>query len=223
MNTISYAITVCNEAIELNRLLKTITTLHYTNNDEIVILSDKDNVTPEVEDIIFNYKNLNKYNISYTSYPLKGNFSAFKNRLIKQCSKDFIFQIDADEDLGPSLIFIRDVIKLNPEIDAYLLYRINTVAGITPSYIESSNWTVSPETYNGENIINWPDFQMRLFRNNKGIKWVGKVHEKISGFKKYSVLGEPEYMDIDQNRKFALIHEKTFEKQIKQNLYYASL
>lgn len=223
MNTISYAITVCNEALELNRLLNTITTLHYTDNDEIVILSDKDNVTREVVDIITTYKASGKYNISYISHPLKGNFGAFKNRLIKQCTKDFIFQIDADEDLGPGFIFIRDVIKLNPEVDAYLLYRVNTVAGITPSYIESSKWTVSNEMYNGLNIINWPDFQMRIFRNNGKIKWVGKVHEKISGFKKYSVLGEADYMNIDQNRKFALIHEKTFEKQITQNLYYASL
>lgn len=223
MNTISYAITVCNESVELARLIETITTLHYTDNDEIVILSDKTNVTPEVESIISNYMNAGKYNISYISYPLKGNFGGFKNKLLKHCSKDFIFQIDADEDLGPGLMIIRDVINLNPEVDAYLVSRVNTVSGITRDYVEKFKWTVSSETFNGLNIINWPDFQMRLFRNNGNIKWVGKVHEKLTGFKTYSVIGEPGYMNIKQNRKYSLIHEKTFEKQILQNLYYEKL
>jgi hypothetical protein len=54
-------------------------------------------------------------------------------------------------------------------------------------------------------IINWCDFQMRICKNNPEIKWVNKVHERLDGFKTYTMLPDVEY--------FALYHPKTIDKQ----------
>jgi hypothetical protein len=43
--------------------------------------------------------------------------------------------------------------------------------------------------------------------------WDGKVHERIVGYNNYAVLPE----------KYFLIHEKTMDKQIEQNLYYEKI
>ena len=62
-------------------------------------------------------------------------------------------------------------------------------------------------------IINWPaDYQWRLYRNSEEINWVGSVHEQISGFKNMSRL--------PADKDYCLIHEKTIERQRKQNEFY---
>jgi hypothetical protein len=56
---------------------------------------------------------------------------------------------------------------------------------------------------------------MRICKNTPEIKWVNKVHERLDGFKTYTMLPDVEY--------FALYHPKTIEKQEKQNSYYNTL
>ena len=75
---ISYAIPVCNEDKELDRLLAQLL-FHETPNMEVVVQCDQGNTTPEV------YKVLDKYSafIHVVQFPLKGNFAAFKNNLKK--------------------------------------------------------------------------------------------------------------------------------------------
>lgn len=64
-------------------------------------------------------------------------------------------------------------------------------------------------------IINWPDPQMRLYRNLPDIRWEGKVHERLTGFAHYSMFPvTPEY---------AIIHAKVIERQEAQNNYYDTL
>lgn len=62
-------------------------------------------------------------------------------------------------------------------------------------------------------IINYPDYQGRLHK--RGLKWSGKVHERIVGARYYSILPDLEV--------YSLIHHKTIEKQIKQNNFYNNL
>jgi hypothetical protein len=64
-------------------------------------------------------------------------------------------------------------------------------------------------------IINWCDYQWRIWRNKPEIKWVNKVHERLDGFKTYVTLPPQE--------EFSLYHPKTIERQEKQNNYYNTL
>ena len=92
---ISYAIPVWNEHSELDRLLTQLVEFK-RSEDEIVIQCDQGNTTPEVFNV------LDKFNehIKVIQHPLKGNFAASKNNLKKNCTGDWIFQIDADEYLS---------------------------------------------------------------------------------------------------------------------------
>jgi hypothetical protein len=63
--------------------------------------------------------------------------------------------------------------------------------------------------------INFPDYQWRIYRNAPEICWQNKVHEVLTGFETISHLPD--------DKEFCLIHEKTIERQIKQNEYYNTL
>ena len=88
---ISIAITVCNEHKELETLLDYLSERALSPDYEIVIQIDEKNHTPEVLHVI-----LNK-GIKHHFFPLNKDFAAYKNELIKHCSGEYIFQIDADE------------------------------------------------------------------------------------------------------------------------------
>jgi len=64
-------------------------------------------------------------------------------------------------------------------------------------------------------VINWCDYQWRIYKNNDNIKWVNKVHERLEGFKTYATLPAEE--------DWSLYHPKTIQKQEKQNSYYQTL
>lgn len=64
-------------------------------------------------------------------------------------------------------------------------------------------------------IINFPDFQTRIYRNTEDVKWIGKVHESITGYSTFTSL------PVDGN--FYLYHKKEIERQEKQNQYYETL
>jgi len=135
---ISYAIPVCNEDKELDRLLAHLL-FHETPDMEVVVQCDQGNTSPEV------YKILDKYSafIHVIEFPLKGNFAAFKNNLKKHCTGAWIFQIDADEYLSDSLIRnLPSILQTNPTVDLFLVPRINTVEGLTQEHINKWGWNI---------------------------------------------------------------------------------
>jgi len=213
---ISYAITVCNEFIEIQRLLPFL--LEYKQpQDEIVIQMDLSiadlNNMPEDKKLVWAYimKHNEQGHCRVIFNPLRGDFAAFKNHLTQQCTGDYIFQIDADEIPNENLIMVLpEVLEENPEVEVYLVPRVNTVEGLTPEHIQKWGWRV-----NDEGWVNWPDFQWRIWKNKPEIKWVNKVHERLDGFKHYTAMPDVEY--------FALYHPKTIEKQEKQNQLYDTL
>jgi glycosyltransferase involved in cell wall biosynthesis len=89
---ISYAIPVCNEHKELERLLEFLTSKK-RNQDEIVVQYDEGNTTPEVFKVIGKFEN----QIRVCNFRLNNDFASFKNNLKNNCSNEWIFQIDADE------------------------------------------------------------------------------------------------------------------------------
>ena len=91
---ISYAIPVCNEFIEIQRLI-TFLLENKRDKDEITILFDSTNGTKSVEDYL-RAKSVNG-GFSWHPYQFDGDLAKMKNHLNSMCNGDYIFQIDADE------------------------------------------------------------------------------------------------------------------------------
>ncbi len=207
MATISYSISVCNEHEELDKLLNQLTT-YIENEDELLILVDQSKITGEVGQVISKYKNIIP-NLKVIASDLNGDFATFKNNFVSISTKDFIWQIDADELLSEDLLVdLKLILDVNPTVDLYWVKRENYVQGLTEDYIRGWGWRVDEKQR-----INWPDPQARIFRNNGSIKWKNKVHEVIEGHKEFVVLPD----------NYFLIHNKTLERQIKQNQFYQTL
>jgi glycosyltransferase involved in cell wall biosynthesis len=203
---ISYAIPVCNEDKELDRLLAQLL-FHETPDMEVVVQCDQGNTTPEV------YRVLDKYSafIHVIEFPLKGNFAAFKNNLKKHCTGAWIFQIDADEYLSESLIKnLPTILQSNPTVDLFLVPRINTVEGLTQEHINKWQWRVDEKGW-----VNFPDYQTRILQNSPKINWASKVHEVLTGHNTYVMLPAEEA--------YCLYHPKGIERQERQNAYYAAI
>ncbi len=206
--TISYAVTVCNEIEEVKRLLD-ILFKNISENDEIVVLVDTKNGTPEVENYISSLTGTP--NFKWAGVLFNNDFASFKNKLKSLCTKDFIFQIDADETISEFMMeILPQVLEANPELECASVPRINTVEGLTQEHINKWGWKLNEKGW-----INFPDYQWRVWKNIPEIKWINKVHERLDGFKAYSIL------PTDAN--FALQHPKTIERQEKQNAYYDTL
>ena len=207
MPTISYAITACNEHVELERLLDQLNE-HIRSEDEIVVQLDT-TATEEVKQVAKKYNVGTRYEYHRIFFGLDNDFASFKNNLKAHCSRDYIFQIDADEYLSTQLIeTLPSILDLNPDIEMYAVPRINTVKGLTQEHIQKWRWNVNQEGW-----VNYPDYQTRIFKNIDKIKWINKVHERIIGARTECPL--PEGYD--------LIHSKTIERQERQNNYYNTL
>jgi hypothetical protein len=205
---ISYAVTVCNEFIEIQRLLKFLLE-NKRIQDEIVVLYDAKNGDIEIESFL----RANSINgeFSWHKGEFEGHFADWKNKLTSLCNGDYIFQIDADELPTKTLIqYLPDVIHVNPQVETILVPRVNTVDRLTDAHIQKWSWNVNEHGW-----INWPDYQWRIWKNKPEIKWINKVHERLDGFLSYA--------SIPADESLALRHPKTIERQIKQNAYYDSL
>lgn len=206
MIQISYAIPVCNEHAELNRLLTQLVS-NKRDNCEIVVQCDEGNTTSDVYSVLDKF--INK--IKVVHHPLQGNFAQFKNNLKNHCEGAWLFQIDADEYLNDEFIINLPVIlQENPYVDLFLLPRVNTVEGLTEEHIKKWGWNVNEKGW-----VNFPDYQTRILQNSRKINWASKVHEVITGHSNYTMFPAEEF--------YSLLHPKTIERQEKQNNYYNTL
>lgn len=207
---ISYAIPVCNEIDEIKRLTGFLLE-HKNEQDEIVILIDQHNFTPEIEDYVETFvKKYQDQNIFRAYHPLNKDFASFKNYLTSLCSGNYIYQVDADEMLSEYVVrVLPQVLAANP-IDLIYVPRINTVKGLTQEHIQKWGWRVDEK-----GRVNFPDYQTRIYRNVNSIEWSGKVHEVIFGAQSIS------YFPLDDE--WCLIHEKTIDRQEKQNELYSKI
>jgi glycosyltransferase involved in cell wall biosynthesis len=207
--TISYAVTVSNEIVEIQNLIERLST-NKRVEDEIVIQFDSSTATIPVVEYL-NECVINAKIQKLVSYPLNGDFGQFKQHLNQNCSGDWILQLDADEDLEPQLIQnLHTILEENPQIDMFWLPRINIVNGVTPDDIQKWGWNISEQGW-----VNYPDVQGRLYRNKQNIFWAGKVHEKIQGYESYSIFPPEELYSIK--------HIKDIDRQRKQNDFYEQL
>jgi len=204
---LSYAITVCNELVEIQRLI-TYLLEHKRREDELVVLFDSTNGTKEVEEFL-RAKSING-EFNWHSYPFDGHFARMKNKLTALCSGDYIVNIDADEMVNNYLIEALPQVLEQNNVDVIFVPRINTVAGLTPEHVSKWGWRVDDNGY-----VNFPDYQWRIYRNDPKITWENKVHEKLIGYQTMATLPPSE--------EWCLLHHKTIDKQEKQNNYYETL
>lgn len=248
---ISYLVTVCNENEEVRSLLDSLMNSIDLNENEVIVLFDSKNGTEKVLNTLEEYED----KVTVVKHPFEGDFAKFKNYGNKQCSKEWIMQLDADEYLDNWLISILpDICQANPTVDLFWFPRANTVDGITLKHLEEWRWqvqkselSITAKELNKESeelmflrnydfiisendsptgsdfslvtyyapLVNFPDWQGRLYRNRKDIEWKGKVHEKVEGARHFSYLPS-DYI-------YSIIHPKTIERQEKQNKLYANL
>jgi hypothetical protein len=201
---ISYAITVCNELEEINRLLKHLLEFK-RKEDEIVVLLDKPKASKQLELLLEGYAHSKKIVLAIDYF--EGHFANWKNNLTSHCIGDYIFQIDADEYPHQELInHLPTILEVN-DADVFLTPRINTVSGITQEHISKWRWHLNDKEW-----VNFPDYQWRIYKNIPNIQWINKVHEKLDGFKQFTYLPEVE--------EYCLYHPKDIERQERQNNYY---
>ena len=205
--TISYAITVHNELEELTKLLDFLNN-NIREEDEVVIQYDKNGVTNEVMEFLNIKKEIHGYTI--IGFPLNKDFASYKNNLKSNCTKDYIFQIDADEIPHEVMIaYLPQVLEENP-VDIIFVPRVNTVDGLTQEHIQKWRWNVNEKGW-----VNWPDYQTRIYKNTEDVTWMNKVHEKITGYDTFSNFPAEEH--------WALYHPKKIDRQEKQNEFYETI
>lgn len=211
---LSYAVTVADEFEEVQNLL-TLLLQKIEPSDEIVVLVD---LTKHVSDISkiphsplldYLYKLSSADSIRLVEDYFKGDFSEWKNRLNSFCKGDYILQLDADELPSDTLLHSLNTL-INYNLELYFFPRENRVVGLTQQDIDNWKWRVD-----SKGRVNYPDIQGRLYKNRPQIKWQGKVHERIQGHQTFTILNKQESIH--------LIHNKSIERQRKQNNYYSTL
>jgi hypothetical protein len=190
----------------------------------------------------------NDINIKIICHKLINNYGNHKNFGIEQCTGDFIFQIDADE-LPSELILgdnLKSIIEENTNIECFLVPRINNFVGVYDKIAFQWGWHLSPsktiinkrnknDIKNDEYIflknnryilnemnnvieykavlINALDPQYRIYkRDYPRISYKRRLHEKVEGFNSYSFLPMEE--------EYAMVHNKSIEKQVQTNVMY---
>lgn len=248
---LSFLVTVHNEDSDLEILLDQLNEYLSSNpEDEIIILDDySDN--PKTIQIIDKYKDSVKV-VKHKLDVNGGGFGEHKQFGNEQCSGDFIFQCDADEYFSDDLLYgLKDLIQSNPQVDLFLVPRINIIRGLTEERAKPWGWEISKisgisntkifkttdeeymflskynfitdeEAVNSIEIkvgydypiINWKsgDYQYRFYRNTPEIKWERALHELIVGAKVVT--------QIPREPALALIHDKSIDRQEKQNRFY---
>ena len=199
---ISYGITVHNEAEELIKLLDVLNK-NIDKEDEIVVCVDGDD--EKVEAVLGEYLSENEA-IVYKR-KLDKDFAAQKNSVIEKSSGDYIFHIDADE--YPNEILVQqlpEILETN-EVDLIYIPRVNTIDGMTDEDVRRWKWRLTEK-----NWVNYPDYQSRIFRNHKDIRWTRPLHEHIIGVKTYA--------HLPPHEELSLYHPKTIQKQTQQNIFY---
>lgn len=209
---ISYCITVYNEIDEISRLLEILKSCIHTGDEIVVVQTYRDHIEKDSE----TYKNIHnivsQYADKFDSFHFQNHFSDLKNFLNSKASKQnkYIFNLDADETVDMSMVESIYQFLVNCDIDLLYVPRVNIVEGLTEEDIKKWKWNV-----NDRGWVNWPDYQARIYKNTSSIKWIGKVHEYITG--------QLSQAAIEADGNIYISHVKKIERQRKQNTYYENI
>jgi glycosyltransferase involved in cell wall biosynthesis len=202
---ITFGITVADELFEFKRLINSLQPYVYPQ-EEIVVLADGNKVTEEI------IKHCDLCGIKIHFFNFENDFSKFKNKLFDLSSKEYLFQIDADEQIPPSLIHILRQVSSQKKVDLLWVPRINIVQGATEQDVKDFSWDINELGWEG-----FPDFQSRLVSTKGHIKWENKVHEILKGAKNQARV-EEKPIEL-----YSILHVKHIDKQKKQNEFYGTI
>ena len=208
---ISYAVTVCNEHEEIQRLIPFLLE-NKREVDEIIVQQDNTESQIPMCGDVYTYLLSHKLkdNIKFIETPLNNDFGNFKNNLTEACNGDYIFQIDADEIPHKALMANLPVLLETNNVEVLRVPRVNTVDGLTRAHVKQWRWVVDDL-----GRVNWPDPQWRVYKRTSEIKWKNKVHEVLHGYKTYA--------DLPYEEEWSLYHPKDIKKQEKQNKFYEEI
>ena len=192
---LSYAITACNESKELYALISFLKSVK-DPEDEINVLLDTLHTTETMRSVLGHFKD----DIVLNERDFCGNFSDHRNFHLKKCTGDYIFVVDADEMPKEKLIVgLKSAIK-ESGADMIAIPRVNIHPGFTIEWLNKYKFNVNEMDW-----INWPDYQGRILKNDKNIKWSRGLHEVVSGTDKI--------VQLRADPRIALWHIKSIEKQ----------
>ena len=192
--SISYAICVKNEGNALKKLLDLIFA-YKDKHDEVVIIEDY--TTDEIvkKQVIRSDVHIRR--------KLLNDFASHKNLFFTFCKGQYIFNLDADE--LPSAHLLENIKKLliyNKNVDLFYIPRNNYI-------IQDFNLFFDTKKHKPKNF---PDYQGRIYKNNKSMRWVKPVHEVIQGHKISKKLSAESGFFLD--------HFKTeFTQKVSSDLY----
>jgi glycosyltransferase involved in cell wall biosynthesis len=201
---LSYLVTCHNETDSLEKLLSKL--VQYKKDKHEIVLLDDYSDNQKTLEIIQKYKN----KVTFAQHKLDKNYGAHKNFGIEQCKGEWVFQLDADEVPTNSLLENIDlIIESNCSSEVLWLPRLNYFLGVTEQDVNMWGWKLH------DGMINFPDYQSRIYKNSPHIRYQRRLHEKVEGFKSY--------VFIPPQKDYAIIHEKTIEKQRQTNINYNKL
>jgi glycosyltransferase involved in cell wall biosynthesis len=178
---------------------------------EIVVVDDFSDDPSTVETLA-----LFQPDVQFHQHALNWDFAAHKNFATALCSGEWILQLDGDEYLNPAIISaLPYFLPLNPEVEAYQFARVNTLAGLTRAHVRENGWKLTVLEGYAMPIVNFPDPQTRLYRNDPRIRWIRKLHETVTGYSRLAVL--------PQSPQYAIHHHKDIGRQSCQNDFYDEL
>ncbi len=207
MVSISYCITVHNEgSVYLDPLFQNL--LKFIQpEDEIVVVDD---MSDEPSTLL----TISKYEdrINYHKRKFEKDFAEHKNFAKSKCTKEYIFFIDADENINTGLLStLKEILYNNPQVDLFLVPRVNVVVGLTEEHKSKWGWVTNEKGW-----VMFPDYQTRIVKNIPEIKWEGKVHERLVGHKTHTALPH-------ETEDYCLLHIKDIKRQEAQNNLYNNL
>lgn len=160
---ISFGITTHNEGKYIETLLNQLIPFCEESGDEIVIVDDfsTDDRTQDILNKAEQYKFINIY-----KHSLNKNFAEQKNYLNSKCVGSYIFQIDADETLHPSLLEnLHWLVENNQTVDLFAVPRVNTVEGLTDEDIKRWGWRISKvESQTDEKMIDTDSDEYKMLK-----------------------------------------------------------
>ena len=98
-----------------------------------------------------------------------------------EATGDYIFQLNANEMPTESMIKKIKIVLMEKQCDAFFVPRINIYPGITEEYLHLNK----DLKVNEAGWINWPDFQVRIYKNDGKVKMIDGTltgHENAFGF-----------------------------------------
>lgn len=154
--------------------------------DEIIILDGGS--VDKTRDIALSIPKVKVY-----EYPFDKHFGDQKNRCLAYATCDMILFKDADEQFeNDILVNLQRLVDMLPwnQHDAFAFARKTYISSMLINLLE-------------------PDFQVRYWKNRKGIRYEGHLHEQVTG-----------YDDMLSLAGLYIIHQKTPQMQAQDNELY---